>query len=305
MTMQIIDRGNGPALIVVPGVQGRWEYVEPAIAALAERFRVITFALAGERASGLPFDEARGLDNYVDQISAVMRERGLERAAICGISFGGLAALRFAAAAPDRTSALVLVSTPGPPWQLKRRHEVYLRWPWIFMPLFLAETPLRLRREMKAALPSLRDRAAFGVGQAAKLATAPISVSRLAQRARLLRSLDVERDCEKVLAPTLVITGDRALDRIVPVSGTERYAQLIDGARQIAIGRTGHLGCNTRPQEFARIIHEFVLDVAADPRVRPSLNAARSGPTHGSTPTERGGATQGRPLREGSPNAAA
>ena len=144
--MQIVERGNGPALIVIPGVQGRWEYVEPAIAALAERFRVITFALAGERASGVPFDETRGLDNYTDQISAVMNDRGLERAAICGISFGGLAALRFAAAAPERTSALVLVSTPGPPWRLKRRHLLYLRLPWIFMPLFIAETPLRLRR---------------------------------------------------------------------------------------------------------------------------------------------------------------
>jgi len=256
--VELIDRGSGAPLIVIPGVQGRWEYVEPAIAALAERFRVITFALAGERASGLPFDETRGLDNYVDQISAAIRDRGLERAAICGISFGGLAALRFAAASPDRTSALVLVSTPGPPWHLKRRHEVYMRLPWIFLPLFLAETPLRLKREMKTAVPSLRRRAAFGIGQAVKLVTAPISVGRLAQRARLLRTLDVERDCARVSAPTLVITGDRALDRIVPVDGTERYAQLIAGAQHAVIERTGHLGCNTRPQEFARLVHEFL-----------------------------------------------
>jgi pimeloyl-ACP methyl ester carboxylesterase len=256
--VDLIERGNGPALIVVPGVQGRWEYIAPAIAALAERFRVITFALAGERSSGLPFDETRGLDNYVDQISAVMDDRGLDRAAICGISFGGLAALRFAAAAPERTSALVLVSTPGPPWHLKRRHEIYTRWPWIFLPLFLAETPLRLRREIQAALPSWGARAAFGIGQSAKLWTAPVSVRRLAERARLLRSLDVEGDCARVSAPTLVITGDRALDRVVPVGGTERYARLIDGAQLTAIARTGHLGCNTRPQEFTQIIHEFL-----------------------------------------------
>ena len=256
--MDLIDRGSGPALIVIPGVQGRWEYVEPAIAALAERFRVITFALAGERASELPFDESRGLDNYVDQISAVMRDRGLERAAICGISFGGLAALRFAAAAPERTSALVLVSTPGPPWHLKRRHHLYLRLPWIFMPLFLAETPLRLRRELKAALPSWRSRAAFGIAQAKKLWSAPISVRRMAQRGRLLRQLDVEPDCARISAPTLVITGDGALDRIVPVIGTQGYARMIGGAQLVAIGRTGHLGCNTRPDEFARLVHEFV-----------------------------------------------
>jgi pimeloyl-ACP methyl ester carboxylesterase len=44
----------------------------------------------------------------------------------------------------------------------------------------------------------------------------------------------------------------------VPVAGTERYAQLIGGAQQAAIARTGHLGCNTRPDEFARLVHEFV-----------------------------------------------
>lgn len=256
--MKLIDRGNGPALIVVPGVQGRWEYVEPAIAALAERFRVITFALAGERSSGLPFDEARGVDNYADQIAAAMKDRGLERAAICGISFGGLGALRFAATAPERTSALILVSTPGPPWHLKRRHELYLRLPWIFMPLFLAETPLRLNREIKTAVPVLRDRAAFGLSQAATLLTAPISVGRMAQRGRVLRHLDVERDCGRVSAPALVITGDPALDRIVPVAGTRRYAQLIPGADHVVLERTGHLGCNTRAREFARVVHEFL-----------------------------------------------
>lgn len=256
--MDLIDRGNGPALIVIPGVQGRWEYVEAAIEALAERFRVMTFALAGERASGMPFDETRGLDNYVDQITAVMRDRGLERAAICGISFGGLAALRFAAASAERTSALILVSTPGPPWHLKRRHELYMRAPWLFMPLFLAETPLRLQQELKAALPAPVDRAAFGLGQMSKLFTAPISIRRLAQRARLLRDLDIERDCVRVSAPTLVITGDRALDRIVPVDGTEAYVRMISGAQHRVIARTGHLGCNTRSSEFARVIDDFV-----------------------------------------------
>lgn len=254
----MIDRGSGAPLIVIPGVQGRWEYVRPAVDALAERFRVISFALAGERASGLPFDEARGIDNYVEQVIAVMRDRGLERAAICGISFGGLAALRFAAAVPERASALVLVSTPGPPWQLKPRHELYTRLPWIFLPAFIAETPVRLRQEMKAALPSLRDRAAFSMGQVANLWTAPLSVRGLAQRARLLRRLDVEGDCARITAPTLVVTGEPALDRVVAVAGTERYVQLIAGAQRVAIERTGHLGCNTRPQEFARLVHEFV-----------------------------------------------
>jgi pimeloyl-ACP methyl ester carboxylesterase len=256
--VDLIDRGSGPPLIVIPGYQGRWEYHEPAISALAERFRVISFALAGERASGLRFDEARGLDNYVDQIIAVMRDRGVERAAICGISYGGLAALRFAATVANRTSALVLVSAPGPGWYLKRRHQMYLRLPWLFVPLFLAETPVRLRQELTATFPTWRRRAAFAAGQSMNLFTAPVSVGRLAERARLLLRLDVERDCARVSAPTLIVTGDRALDRIVPVNGTERYAQLIGGAQHVVMENTGHLGSNTRPQEFTRVVHAFL-----------------------------------------------
>jgi pimeloyl-ACP methyl ester carboxylesterase len=194
----------------------------------------------------------------VDQITAVMRDRGLERAAICGISYGGLAALRFAATVADRTSALVLVSAPGPGWHLKRRHQMYLRLPWLFVPLFLAETPVRLRQELITTFPTWPRRAAFAAGQGMNLFTAPVSVRRLAERARLLRRLDVERDSARVSAPTLIVTGDRALDRIVPVNGTERYAQLIDGATHVVMENTGHLGSNTRPQEFARIVHDFL-----------------------------------------------
>ena len=112
--MQIVERGAGEPLVLVPGIQGRWEYVRPAVEALAASFRVITFPIADEPSAGFPFDGARGFDAYVDHVLATMNEAGVDRATICGISFGGLVALRFAAMHADRTKALVLASTPGP-----------------------------------------------------------------------------------------------------------------------------------------------------------------------------------------------
>jgi pimeloyl-ACP methyl ester carboxylesterase len=256
--LPIAEFGSGAPLIVVPGIQGRWEYVRPAVEALAAHFHVITFALAGEPASGLTFDTARGLDNYADQIARVMDERGLERAAVCGISFGGLGALRFAASAPGRVSALVLVSTPGPGWRQARRHAFYARFPWLCMPLFVAETPLRLHREITRAIPRWRARAAFSIDQTVNLMTAPISVASLAERARILDRIDVAGDCARVSGATLIITGEHELDRIVPVAGTAGYAELIAGARLASIANTGHLGCNTQPAEFANIVRTFV-----------------------------------------------
>src|SRR5665213_2822694 len=124
--MNVVDRGTGPVLVLVPGIQGRWEYLRPAVDALASSFRVLTFPLCGERASGRRLDPSRGFDDYADQIQRVLDDRVIDRAAICGVSFGGLAALRFAATRPERTAALILASTPGPLFRLRARHEIYV-----------------------------------------------------------------------------------------------------------------------------------------------------------------------------------
>src|SRR5581483_10853282 len=100
----------------------------------------------------------------VHAIARAMDEAAVERAVICGVSFGGAVALKFAARQPERTIALVLASTPAPGWHLKKRHVVYTRLPWLFGPLFLAETPLRMRAEIAAALPDPRARRAFKTG---------------------------------------------------------------------------------------------------------------------------------------------
>ena len=41
-------RGDGPPLVLVPGMQGRWEWMTPTVDALARRFRVATYSLCGE-----------------------------------------------------------------------------------------------------------------------------------------------------------------------------------------------------------------------------------------------------------------
>jgi pimeloyl-ACP methyl ester carboxylesterase len=99
----------------------------------------------------------------------------------------------------------------------------------------------------------------------------------MAARARLISSDDVRPDCARIAAPTLVITGERHLDHVVPVDGSSEYLRLIPNARAAVLERTGHLGSITRPEAFAEIVRAFVMDVGADPRVRP-------GPAHGSAP---------------------
>lgn len=256
--MQIIDRGHGELLVFVPGIQGRWEYQRAAIDALAASFRVITFSLSDEPAARTEHDTAHVLDSYVSQISRALDYAGASQAVICGVSFGGAVALRFAARYPERTAALVLVSTPGPGWRLRPRHEVYARRPLIYGPLFLLETPFRVRREVAIAIPSSRGRWRFSLDQLRTLLQAPLSLTRLAARARLLGNGQRAAECAAITAPTLIIHGEPRLDHVVDVEGTTEYGRLIRGARITMLEDTGHLGSITRPKAFAEAVRRFV-----------------------------------------------
>lgn len=252
--MQVVERGQGPPLVFVPGVQGRWEYARPTIDALATHFRVITFSLHD--------DPSRGFDSYGDQVLAALEHAAIPRAIICGLSFGGLVALNFASRYPERVAALILTSTPGPGMTLRRRHELYTRLPWLFAPVFFVEAPLRARAELKAALPRVRERLAFGVMMLRNIVSAPVSPARMASRARLIASYDAAAACAGVTAPTLIVTGEPALDFVVKVDGSAQYARLIAGARSAVLERTGHQGTLTRPNAFAEIVHRFVAGTA-------------------------------------------
>jgi 3-oxoadipate enol-lactonase len=235
----MIEHGTGRALVLIPGLPGPWHYAAPAMHALATRFRVMTFSLSRE--CTIEADVARILDG--------LNERQLDRAVICGISLGGLVALRFAAMYPERTAALVLVSAPGPGATLRPHHRFYTRWPWLCGPLFVLETPYRLWRETTWL------RLATLVATALRT---PVSFKRIARRAQLIESTDIAGDCRRIVSPTLVITGEQHLDNVVPVESTLSYLRAIPNARHAVLKGTGHVGSVTQAGVFAEAIRSFV-----------------------------------------------
>jgi pimeloyl-ACP methyl ester carboxylesterase len=66
--------------------------------------------------------------------------------------------------------------------------------------------------------------------------------SLMAERVRLQQATDLAPDCCRLEMPALVITGEPALDRVVPVAASRRYTDLIPHARYEMLERTGHLG---------------------------------------------------------------
>lgn len=262
--MQLVDRGHGTPVVMMPGVQGRWEWASPAVDALAEHCRVLTFSLCDEPTSGFACDPRCGIENYLSQLEAVFDQAMLRDAVLMGVSYSGPIAAEFAARHPDKVRALVLVSPLPPDWTLDRRARFYLRAPMMLSPIFLADASLRGMREIRAALPALGDRLRFSLDQTRRVLRAFISPSRMATRLRWLEAYGFG-DPTRISRPVLLITGEPDLDRVVPPDVTRRYLAALPNARHVVIPRTGHLGLVTKPQTFAALVAAF-LDEQADAR---------------------------------------
>jgi pimeloyl-ACP methyl ester carboxylesterase len=242
--------------VLIPGIQGRWEWMAPAIRALGERHRVLTFSL-----TDVSPDEPAP-DQFFPQaevcIDALLDRSGLATVALVGISFGGIIAARYAARRHERVSALVLVSSPGPVLRLEPHRQDYLRRPLRSLPAFALDSLRRLLPEVRAALPTWPARLRFLLSHAARVLRYPVSPRKMAAWIHAWQANPHEIDCSRITAPTLVITGESNLDRVVPQASTLQYLTLIRGARHVVLPRTGHVGLLTAPQAFARIVGQFV-----------------------------------------------
>ena len=91
---------------------------------------------------------------------------------------------------------------------------------------------MRLSREVMAALPEWPARRRFSLEQLRTIVTAPVSLSRMAARARLIALVRPGGGLRAIVAaPTLIVQGDEALDHVTGSGGTGEYARLIRQAR--------------------------------------------------------------------------
>lgn len=271
MEPRIIERGNGRPIVVVPGIQGRYEWSLPTVEALAPLGHVVTFSLADEPTSGFDWTESGGFENYLTQLHHVVRAAGGQRPVIVGLSYGGLIAAEYAARHPGQLGALVVASSPPPTWRLPARAAQYLKAPRLMAPLFWIGAPVRVYPELKAALPAGRDRWRFVVDHGLRIAGAPASSARMVRRLRWLESAHFSLD-RPIDVPALIVTGEAALERVVPPEDTLAYRAWLTGARAVTLAATGHNGCVTRAREFA-------VEVAGLLAGLPAAEAADSTPS--------------------------
>jgi 3-oxoadipate enol-lactonase len=255
----MVDRGSGAPIVLIPGLQGRWEWMRPAVDALAKHHRVITFSLCDERTSPFPCDPEKAFENYVEQVELALDRARVEKAVIAGVSYGGLIAAEYAARRPQRVQGLVLANALHKTWHPNSQQSLFLRSPRLMSPLFVATAPRRMRPEMVATFPRLFARLKFTTTYGLNVMFALASPAKMARRvewATRHRFADARID-----APALILTGEPELDRVVPVDVTRRYLDELHSAKHVVLERTGHNGLVTRPDEFAGMLGRFVDDV--------------------------------------------
>jgi pimeloyl-ACP methyl ester carboxylesterase len=268
--MNIIDRGQGTPVVLIPGIQGRWEWMRPAVDALAARLRVITFSLADEPTAEAAFDPATGFERYVAQVATALDLVGLERATICGVSYGGLVAAAFATRHTERVSGLALVSSLPPHWIPDERVRRYLRAPRLYTPLFCLAS-VRLYTEIAAAAPNTAAGLWTALAHLGRVAAHPFAPTRMAHRVLAAGTVDWS-GVGDVHVPTLLVTGEAGLDRVVPPALTRAWSGVWPHARHVTLERTGHLGFVTRADAFADVIAGFARDATCS---TPSSDAWR------------------------------
>ena len=183
--------------------------MRPAVEALAEHCRVLTFSPGRRADGGHVFDPALGFDNFIVQVDRVLTERGVSvrRSAACRT--GASIAARYAALRPERVRALVLVSALAPGWTPDARVSFYLRAPWLSPACSASMRWRRSRsRDSRRRCAARRDAArASRAGQLWRVRGAPTSPAAMRDRMRLLKDRLRVRDGVDV-APDAAVTGE-------------------------------------------------------------------------------------------------
>jgi pimeloyl-ACP methyl ester carboxylesterase len=107
--LYVEDTGEGVPVVFVHELAGDYRCWEAQVRAFGRRYRCITFNARGYPPSGVPeAPEAYSQQQAVEDIANVMRDRGIDRAHIVGLSMGGYATLNFGLTYPLMARSLVV-----------------------------------------------------------------------------------------------------------------------------------------------------------------------------------------------------
>jgi 2-hydroxy-6-oxonona-2,4-dienedioate hydrolase len=247
---------EGAAVILLHGLTARadrWRHNLDTLGAAGVRAIAIDLPGHGLAYKGPDFDySAKG---YTDWLDALFTEMGLERVVLVGTSFGGLIAASYAADHPERVLGLMAVGAIGLVPSGPERCQRTVVW----------------LQEMQR--DQIRERMKRGVADQALIteelveedwrinnsAGAAEAFSSLGQY--YLNAIDVDSAAPRVAAmgacfPTQLVWGE--FDQSVAREYGEQAQQIIPGAVLHIVRDCAHFPYWERPQEFNRLVLDFV-----------------------------------------------
>jgi pimeloyl-ACP methyl ester carboxylesterase len=221
-----------------------WLYQVPVLCA---RVPTILVDLRGHGRSSAP-DGEWTIAAMARDVVRLLRHLGAERAHLAGLSMGGMVAQQFALDYPYATASLVLASTIG---GIPADGENVAR-----------EALQFIATHSMAEVSKARITAAFTdrVDPTMRLhfieAVALNHKPDYERAARSVFEFSVQDRLQEIRVPTLVVVGEE--ERSFPRAWMEHLATRIPGARLARIAGAAHLCNMERPQEFNRVLLEFL-----------------------------------------------
>ena len=203
-TVSYREWGEGPPLVLVPGLAGGYELLGPLARLLARHFRVISYQLRGEDDSFAlrrPFT----LGDLVEDLGEFIDWHRLESPAVFGVSFGGVLALEFAARSPHRLGHLI-VQGAGARFEQGLLHRV--------AGAVLSRFPLPADNPFINQFFNLLFGGRQEPGPLLNFVTRQIwqtDQSVMAHRLRLVEEFNLDQRLARLRMPTLILAGDRDL----------------------------------------------------------------------------------------------
>ena len=253
-----MDLTSWPASIVNGLAAAGYRVIRPdnRDAGRSSRMSTPTPALL-DQALARPLPGAYRLEDMADDVVALLDHLDVPRAHLAGMSLGGMIAQSVAAHHPDRALTLTsIISTTGArktgaaALSTKRRfvarpprsREEFIRARVGMMRHLAGRTYPADTANDTAAAALAWDRGAFPDG----------GTARSRQLGAINASQDRTRDLARIIAPTLVIHGDR--DPIVHPSGGTATAAAVPGSRHVTIPGMGHYFHPVIVPELLRLI---------------------------------------------------